>query len=151
MKAPRSAIVFTALMSASISTSLKNDPAILNGIRFASRIALISASGRVGCSPDKITRTLVGSLMSIGESEQVYTEPLSRIPFLAREEQDEAVQSNSKQEQHPCSQKAPSEGKESSGKTSHPIHSWTDGHDLDQSFRAEGNAPPKISRPRRHD
>src|SRR5437588_12617218 len=97
-------------MSASISTSLKNDPAILNGIRFASRIALISASGSVGCSPDKITKTLVGSLMSNSESEQVYTEPLSWIPFLARELQDEAVQGNSKQEQDASSQKATRHG-----------------------------------------
>src|SRR5881296_2770756 len=135
-------------MSASISTSLKNDSAILNGIRFASRIALISAIGSVGCSPDKITKTLVGSFMSIGESEQVYTEPLSRIAILARRLQDEAVPRNPKQEQDPSSQKAQRQRKESSGKTSHSIRSWTDGHDLNQSLGAERNAPPKISRSR---
>src|SRR6266487_5354567 len=60
-----------------------------------------------------------------------------RVPFLAREEWDEAVQRNTEQEQDPSSQKASGQGKESSGKTSHSIHSWTDGHDLNQSIGSE--------------
>ncbi len=54
---------------------------ILNGIRFASRIALISANGSVGCSPDKTRKTLVGSSMLNLEANKYIRNLLVGQPF----------------------------------------------------------------------
>lgn len=86
--------------------SLKNDPVILKGILFESRIVFISARGRVGCSPDKTRKTLVEASM-LGEDANKYIHnPLSES-ISSREKKLETVKGNTKPEPDSSPQKTP--------------------------------------------
>ena len=63
----------------------------LNGILFAVRIVFISARGRVGCSPDRTRKMLVGELMLRSDANKYIHNPLSGYKFQRGEDLIEEV------------------------------------------------------------